>query len=290
MNFLETPFVIGSDTSEAAAESIGYRVNRLEHIVLNAVHTAADTGLTRQEIETKTGLAGNCVRPRIWALEKRGLVVDSGVRRLTTSGRRAAVMIATMNTSNDAVLTKLDIAQHALAECKTVMEAKQISDVAEAARVYLERTNASAETVNRATEIRLLAERQMGAFLKATPKNKGGKPILYADGLHPQDEPATFVSMGLKHNDAHRAQKLADIPEPEFHERIAVAKASGGKLSTAAVLQPVRPRTSNAMPTRAMFLARGAIGELEKIQSKDPERTPAIQSVRDWCDTELGVT
>ncbi len=58
---------------------------------------------------------------------------------------------------NDAALIKLDAAQHALAECKTVMEAKQIADVAEAARVYLERTNASVETVNRAAEIRTLA-------------------------------------------------------------------------------------------------------------------------------------
>jgi hypothetical protein len=53
------------------------------------------------------------------------------------------------------------------------MEAKQIADVAEAARVYLERTNASAATVNHATEIRILAERQMGEFLKTAPSPAG---------------------------------------------------------------------------------------------------------------------
>ena len=37
---------------------------------------------------------------------------------------------------NDNALIQLTQAQHALAECKTVMEAKQIADVAEAARVY----------------------------------------------------------------------------------------------------------------------------------------------------------
>jgi hypothetical protein len=75
----------------------------------------------------------------------------------------------------DTALIQLDTAQHALARCKTVMEAKEISDAAEAARVYLERTHASAETVNRATEIRLLAERQMGEFLQVMPKNEGAK-------------------------------------------------------------------------------------------------------------------
>lgn len=40
---------------------------------------------------------------------------------------------------NDSALIKLDAARAALPECKTAMEAKQISDVAEAARVYLAR-------------------------------------------------------------------------------------------------------------------------------------------------------
>lgn len=146
--------------------------------------------------------------------------------------------------STDNAIAKLDQARAALAECKTVMEAKQIADVAEAARVYLERTNASAETVNRATEIRLLAERQMGAFLKQMPKNEGAmgkRTALYVSktqtdlsGL--KDGSPTIKEMGVSYGDAHRARKLADIPEPEFRERIEEAKAEG-KLTTAAVIR-----------------------------------------------------
>lgn len=143
---------------------------------------------------------------------------------------------------NDNALVSLDRAQLALAECKTAMEAKQIADVAEAARVYLERTNASVETVNRATEIRLLAEKQMGAFLKTMPKAKGreygGNPKVDGSIELPANPTPRLKDIGITKTQSARAQKLADIPEAEFKERIAVAKASGGKLSTAKILEP----------------------------------------------------
>lgn len=145
---------------------------------------------------------------------------------------------------SDTALVQLDRARVALSECKTAMEAKQIADVAEAARVYLERTNASAETVNRATEIRLLAERHMGEFLKGMPRNRGSMVTFKgrdSSGSHiasqPENSTPTLKEMGIERHESSRAQKLADIPAPEFHERIAVAKASGGKLSTSKVLK-----------------------------------------------------
>ena len=108
----------------------------------------------------------------------------------------------------------------------TVMEAKHIADAAEAARVYLERTNASAETVNEATEIRLLAERQMGAFLKSMLKNDGGRPKETGRDTQPVNEcPATLKEMGITKDQSARAQKLAAIPADEFAERIDAAKA-----------------------------------------------------------------
>jgi hypothetical protein len=145
---------------------------------------------------------------------------------------------------SDHAIAQLDVAQHALAECKTVMEAKQIADAAEAARVYLERTHASAETVNRATEIRLLAERQMGEFLKTMPKatgTRGNIQEVVSGGSRkapPAVEPATLAEIGITKKESSRAQKLADIPKEEFHERVAVAKAGGAKLTAAKVIEP----------------------------------------------------
>lgn len=79
----------GSDTSRDAAHSIRREMPRLEALVLS--HLSGCSGATAQEIEVATGLAGNTVRPRLVGLRERGLVEDSGERRVTTSGRRAVV-------------------------------------------------------------------------------------------------------------------------------------------------------------------------------------------------------
>lgn len=137
---------------------------------------------------------------------------------------------------NDGALIQLDRAQLALAECKTAMEAKQISDIAEAARVYLERTNASVETVNRAAEIRTLAERQMGAFLKEMPKHPPGPQSKKEIGA--AVEPiSTLAEIGITKKQSSTAQKLASIPAQEFHERLALTKASGERITAAKIIK-----------------------------------------------------
>ncbi|MBW7893677.1 MAG: hypothetical protein H3C27_01085 [Opitutaceae bacterium] len=81
-----------------------------------------------------------------------------------------------------------------------------------------ERTNASAETVNRATEIRLLAERQMGEFLKGMPKATGaaghagpGRGNVVPMANRVSDTP-TLAEIGISKKQSATAQKLADIP------------------------------------------------------------------------------
>jgi hypothetical protein len=145
--------------------------------------------------------------------------------------------------AQDTALVKLSAARTALAECRTVMGAKQIAAAAEAARVYLERTHASAATVNEATEIRLLAEKQMGEFLAVSPKHPPGpetqKEIPAARvGI----SPPTLAEIGITYKESASAQKLAAIPTPEFHARIEAIKEAGEKLSTAKVLQSRKRR------------------------------------------------
>lgn len=188
---------------------------------------------------------------------------------------------------NDGALIQLDRAQLALAECKTAMEAKQISDIAEAARVYLERTNASVETVNRAAEIRTLAERQMGAFLKDMPKQHGAR-----DGVPEENSvrPATLAEIGITKKQSATAQKLAAIPTEEFHERVAVLKAGGETPLPSRVLAfdvPAPKPSRFTMPNRGLFIARGAVNQLETILPADGERLAALTYVRDWCNRQL---
>lgn len=77
--------------------------------------------------------------------------------------------------------------------------------------------------VDNGKTIRLLAERQMGAFLKAMPKNRGSAGQLVGPGkigAASSEAPTKLSELGITHHESANAQKLADIPEPEFKERI----------------------------------------------------------------------
>lgn len=79
----------GGETSREAARSIRSALPRLEAMVLSAL--SGCSGMTAHEMETATGLAGNTVRPRLVGLRERGLIEDTGERRVTPSGRKAVV-------------------------------------------------------------------------------------------------------------------------------------------------------------------------------------------------------
>jgi hypothetical protein len=137
---------------------------------------------------------------------------------------------------SDFVLAKIDKARQLLAEAKTVQEAKQIADVAEAARVYAKRVEASIITVNHAAEIKIRAERLLGEMLAQTPKNTGakgiGKSVLPLGKRTPK-----LDSVGISHKQSARSQKLASIPAPQFEETIVHHQRAGKELTTAAMLR-----------------------------------------------------
>lgn len=82
-------------TSAAAAEQIRPDANRLRKAVLQVIVDRGMIGATDEEIQRELGLAGNTERPRRRELEQAHLVVDSGQRRATSSGRMAIVWVAT---------------------------------------------------------------------------------------------------------------------------------------------------------------------------------------------------
>jgi len=76
-------------TSLAAARSLRLYVPALEARVLDAIRAAGERGMTDAEIEAATGLLHQTASPRRRWLALRALVVDSGLRRATPSGRLA---------------------------------------------------------------------------------------------------------------------------------------------------------------------------------------------------------
>lgn len=87
----KVPFVSGSDTSKAAAESMGSHVSKMLAQIRALIDTYGTQGLTCDEIEVIFSAKHQTISARIKDLKDRALIVDSGLRRLTRSHRRACV-------------------------------------------------------------------------------------------------------------------------------------------------------------------------------------------------------
>lgn len=130
-----------------------------------------------------------------------------------------------------------------LAETKTVDEAKQIVDQAEALRVFVRQRQLGLEVQNLVAELRLLAERRLGETLMASRKNRGGRP--------PEENPSssvtgypgkppTYGDLGIQRNEAARAQRFARIPAEVFARAVEGLKGAGAEITFAALRRAVR--------------------------------------------------
>lgn len=77
--------------TRTAARPTESDASRLRDQVVQALATVTD-GLTADECAKKIGQSALAVRPRMSELKNDGKIVDSGIRRLNASGKRAAVM------------------------------------------------------------------------------------------------------------------------------------------------------------------------------------------------------
>jgi N6-adenosine-specific RNA methylase IME4 len=141
----------------------------------------------------------------------------------------------------DSALAKIDVAKAALAEAKTLQEVKKIADLAEAARVYAQRSKAGKEVEMYAVEITLLAERRLGEMLKETTKNQGANgSVVTGRGRRPvKDDTPTLSDLGISKDLSSRAQIIVAIPEEHFLITIQ-SKSGNGTLSRSAILKEAR--------------------------------------------------
>lgn len=89
------PFAKGRETSEAAADAISPTAGTLCADILSEIRRRGGmTGMTCDEVEDFFRLRHQTASARLWDLHTRGFVRDAGIRRLTSSGRRAIAWVA----------------------------------------------------------------------------------------------------------------------------------------------------------------------------------------------------
>jgi hypothetical protein len=82
-----------SVSAETLASLDEPRLARLQTSVYETLRMMRTFGATVDELEKKLNLSHQTCSPRVLELRQKGLVVDSGKRRLTRSGRRARVWV-----------------------------------------------------------------------------------------------------------------------------------------------------------------------------------------------------
>ncbi len=81
-------------TSIAAADVLASKLGRLQRIAQSTIRDAGAHGLTADELAARLGMDRWSIQPRTSELRRKGLIRDSGQRRLNATGRLAIVWIA----------------------------------------------------------------------------------------------------------------------------------------------------------------------------------------------------
>lgn len=161
-------------------------------------------------------------------------------------------------------LAILTDATRMLSQIRTVDDARNLVDLAEAARVYAEKARLGDEAVNYATEIKIRAQRAGGLILQKMPKNKGAAAT--ATRSHDGTAlPPTLADLEISKNDSSRWQAIASIPEVELEAYIVETKAESSKLSTNGVVTLAKKKASGIAKDAARKEKQQT-----RIESSDP--------------------
>lgn len=140
-------------------------------------------------------------------------------------------------------LIKYETARRALSEAVMFDEVMTIMNVAEQAALYAKQANDN-ELVEKATEIRVRAQRKAGEMLRKAAER--GQRATVATGVERganrhSSQPATSVptlaEIGVTKSESSRYQQLAAMPDDHFETAVATAKATAGEVTTAFMLR-----------------------------------------------------
>lgn len=89
----QLPYVHGSETSKAAADSMEDVVNNIQSAVYEAVIAAGEHGITCDEVEDKLGLSHQTASARLAYLSRDGLIGVADTKRKSRTGRAVNVYV-----------------------------------------------------------------------------------------------------------------------------------------------------------------------------------------------------
>ncbi len=169
------------------------------------------------------------------------------------------------------VLVVYDAACRALAECKSVDEAKSWADKAAAMQAY-GRMSKDKTLESDAAEIRIRAERRLGEMLAESEMHKGGRPVAPETGSQkiPVIPVPTLADAGISKDLSARAQKLAAVPADTFESELAAKRErdrkDGARVSARLEAAGAKVLSKTAKQIEAERIAEEAHGDSDPLE------------------------
>ena len=155
-------------------------------------------------------------------------------------------------------LANLEQACALLQEVRTIQDAKQIHDVAKAAKVYASEHKLGREIVMKARAVTFEALRRIGELLMATGRATGGQPYQASSTCSEEERVATLYELGLTRKASWHAQHLAALQPAVF------ARVRDGEITIEKVISEAR-RAAEAARDTAMFEQMARINASEPV-------------------------
>jgi hypothetical protein len=133
-------------------------------------------------------------------------------------------------------LATLDRACQTLASARSLDEIKELRDKAEAARTFAKAANLGLELQNRATELKLRAERKAGKVLASMELRGGDRRSKW------RGTTLKLTDLGISRNQSKRWQDLAAIAEHVFCEYLQSMSNQGREITYSGLMRIVRNR------------------------------------------------
>ena len=141
------------------------------------------------------------------------------------------------------VLVQLNQVQQALAKVRSVDEAKDIRDKAQALKYYVKQQGYSLEIQNDVAEIKLRAERRAGELLAERDRALAGRPPenRFQDETYFRGAP-TLSDLGIGKTQDHRWRTEASLPEANFEKYVASTKGAKRELTSSGLYRLAKRR------------------------------------------------
>lgn len=199
-------------------------------------------------------------------------------------------------------LIRYDAACHALAEAKSIDEAKDITDKSAALQAYARQAN-NPDLERMAAEIRLRAKRRVGEISKSLETAPPGpQPKDASQRRDVTKKRDALKAAGVSKDEAHRCEKLASVPKEEFEEYIEKTNKAGRVVSSDEIAKRVTKTVARAEKTAEVQQKNAALPtdkfsviyadppwryEHVKTESRAIENQYPTMSLDEICDMQI---